>query len=98
MASLPSAKRLFCPHCAAEVPKATWYRHFNEYYDSSTNTWSTAARNLESDFDFGSDCDSDCDDIQCTQEENELPAIDSFPETDSYHYEEPMEMVNCMVI
>ena len=93
MATLPSVKRLFCPHCASEVPKATWYRHFNEYYDSSSNTWSTTARHLDSDFDFG----SDCDDIQGTQEENELPAVDSLAETNldlDYDYEEPMEMVN----
>lgn len=107
MATLPNTKRLFCPHCTPEVPKSTWYRHFKEFYDSSSNTWKTAKPTqsnvyLESDFDFG----LDCDDIQETQEENELPAAIDYAAADSIDsnsdldpdYEEPMETVNWLVL
>lgn len=56
MASLPEAKKLFCPHCNTLISKSTWYRHYSQYYDSSNDTWkSKNAERLEADFDFGSD-------------------------------------------
>ena len=34
------SKRLkYCPHCDAEVPKTTFYRHREKYYDVVKRVW-----------------------------------------------------------
>ena len=57
MERIPEAKRLYCPHCDANISKSTWYRHYNQYYDPTSDRWETATKNLEADFQFDTDSD-----------------------------------------
>ena len=61
----PSLKKLkfskpFCSHCGVYVSKSTFYRHYRDFYDKSTDSW---MRDLQSDksaeFQFSSSSSSE---------------------------------------
>ena len=37
-----SRRMMFCVHCDSEVPKSTYYRHREEFFDPVTNVWRLA--------------------------------------------------------
>ena len=49
-----------CPHCDTYVSKSTWYRHYSEFYDKSSDTWIRCERNKSANFVFdGNESNSD---------------------------------------
>ena len=34
---------IYCEHCSSFVPKSTYYRHWTDYFDEVTRTWTTIA-------------------------------------------------------
>lgn len=39
-------RELFCPHCDRLVPKTTYYRHKEQFYDPDKGSWSTVKVNV----------------------------------------------------
>ena len=35
------SRSIFCPHCDEEVPKSTFYRHRDKYFDPLSSEWLT---------------------------------------------------------
>ena len=59
-------RKLYCPHCDKSLSKSTWYEHYHEFFDQGESRWKVSKQgNLMSgsDFNFGTDSDSDHDEI-----------------------------------
>ncbi len=49
------SKNYYCPHCKKEVSKSTWYRHYANFFDSTTESWEKSKPSESADFNFSTD-------------------------------------------
>ena len=67
--------KTLCPHCDTYVSKSTWYRHYREFYNTSTDSWVHAHQASVAQFDFASTGNSSGD-------ESAVDNQNTFPDTD----------------
>ena len=56
-----SRRELFCPHCDCLIPKTTYYRHREQFYDPIQEVWLSAVELNTTTTMPAADADSECE-------------------------------------
>lgn len=75
----------FCPHCGLNVSKSTFYRHFNEFYNKSTDTWTKNQPSEGTSAAFVFSSSSDCDSGESATETHYEEQEEDVDEQESQH-------------